>query len=182
MNLRLAIAGIYLPDFIKKKKIQELFTLTAEAFQSNLPEIKNLSYHNCLNTYAGFTKKKAEEVIKSHTDREEIKKRLFKNACRLGEKLRQTFRIKTPSEVFALSKILYRLLGIEFTGKPSGEVIIKRCFFSQFYTPEICKIISALDEGMAAGLSGGGRLVFDKRITEGKDCCRATFYFKEDSP
>jgi hypothetical protein len=180
MNLLLNIARIYLPAFIKKKKVQELFELTAEAFQCSPPDTKYLSYHNCLKAYAQFSKTKAEEVIKLHNNMDAVKKRLYQNAYRLGEKLRNDFRVKTQADVIHLSKILYRILSIEFTGNSSGEVIIRRCFFSQFYTPEVCRIISALDEGVAAGLSAGGRLVFKERITEGKNCCRATFYIKEN--
>ena len=32
-----------------------------------------------------------------------------------------------------------------------------------------------LDEGIAAGLSGGGKLTFSQRITEGKPQCEASF-------
>jgi len=179
MNLLLSIARIYLPAFIKKKKVQELFELTAEAFQSDMPAIKNLSYDDCLKAYAQFSKTKAEEVIKFHNDTEAVKKRLYQNAYRLGEKLRKDFRIKTQAEVILLSKILYKILKIDFAGNASGEIIIRRCFFSQFYSPEICGIISSLDEGVAAALSAGGRLVFEKRITEGNNCCQATFYMKD---
>ena len=179
MNLLLSIARIYLPAFIKKKKVQELFELTAEAFQSDLPAIKNLSYDDCLKAYAHFSKTKAEGVIRLHYDTEAVKKRLYRNAYQMGEKLRKDFRIETQADVIRLSKILYKILRIESTGSSSGEVIIKRCFFSQFYTPDVCEMISSLDEGMAAGLSAGGRLVFKERITEGRDCCHATFYIKD---
>jgi hypothetical protein len=180
MNLLLSIARIYLPAFIKKKKVKELFELTADAFQSDLPVLKNLSYHDCLKAFAHFSKTKAEEVIQRHNDTETdaVKKRLYRNAYQMGEKLRQDFRIESWTEVIRLSKILYKILAIDFTADASGEVVIKRCFFSPYYTPDICGIISSLDEGMAAGLSAGGGLIFKERITEGKNCCRATFNLK----
>jgi len=153
MNLLLSIARIYVPAFIKKKKVQELFELTADAFQSDLPAIKKLSYDDCLKAY---------------------------NAYQMGEKLRNDFHVKTQADVIHLSKILYKILKIDFTGNAFGEVIIKRCFFSPFYTPDVCGLISSLDEGVAAGLSAGGRLVFKERITEGKNCCQATFYMKDN--
>lgn len=180
MNLLLNIARIYVPAFIKKKKLQELFELTAEAFQSDLPPLKKLSYDACLNAYAQFSKAKAEEAITLHRNIEALKERLYRSAYQMGEKLRQDFHVKSHADVILLSKILYRTLRIEFTGNSAGEVIIKRCFFSQFYTPQVCGIISSLDEGVAAGLSAGGKLVFNERITEGSSCCRATFYMKEN--
>jgi len=180
MNLLLSIARIYVPAFIKKKKVQELFELTADAFQSDLPAIKKLSYDDCLKAYAYFSKTKAEEVIKLHKNTETVKKRLYRNAYQMGEKLRNDFHVKTQADVIHLSKILYKILKIDFTGNAFGEVIIKRCFFSPFYTPDVCGLISSLDEGVAAGLSAGGRLVFKERITEGKNCCQATFYMKDN--
>ena len=74
-----------------------------------------------------------------------------------------------------LGKILYRMLKIEFNGSAEGEVVIRHCFFSPYYTPEVCRIISALDEGLLSGLSNGGQMVFKERITEGKTCCLAVF-------
>jgi repressor of nif and glnA expression len=113
---------------------------------------------------------------------EAVKRKLYRNACQLGEKLRKEYHIGTRADVIRLSRILYRILGIGFTESAEGEVVINRCFFSQFYTPEVCAVISALDEGLAAGLSAGGRLVFKERITEGKNCCRATFCMKDILP
>jgi hypothetical protein len=179
VNLLATVAQFYLPTFVKKKKLQELFELTADGFQCEMPAIKSLSYDECLNAYAQFSKSKAEELLKRPNMIEEIKKRLYRNSYQMGEKLRKDFRVKSQADVIRLSKILYKILKIDFYEAASGEIIIRRCFFSQFYSPEICGIISSLDEGMAAGLSGGGRLVFKERITEGKSCCQATFYMKD---
>ncbi|MBN1352914.1 hypothetical protein JXJ21_26225 [candidate division KSB1 bacterium] len=181
MNLLLKIARIYLPDFIKKKKLLELFELTAEALQKELPAVRNLSYRDCLAAYARFSQTRAAEVLRLQLDPDAVKKRLYKNAFQLGEKLRREFRLKSKEDVIQLSEILYQVLQIDFSATASGEVTIRRCFFSQFYSPEVCALISALDEGVAAGLSDGGELVFQERITEGKSCCRATFKLKEES-
>lgn len=179
MNLLATVAQFYLPAFIKKKKLQELFELTADGFQCDMPAIKGLSYDESLSAFAQFSKSKAEELLKQPNKTEEVTKRLYRNAFHMGEKLRTDFRVKTQADVLRLSKILYKVLKIDFTGNASGEIIIRRCFFSQIYSPEICGIISSLDEGVAAGLSAGGKLVFEKRITEGNNCCQATFYMKE---
>ena len=55
---------------------------------------------------------------------------------------------------------------------PGETVTIRRCFFAAHYPPEVCRFMSAMDEGIVAGLCGG-RLVFSQRLTEGADCCRA---------
>ncbi len=179
MNLLLGIANIYIPDFIKKKKLLELFTLTADAFQSDMPNMRGVSYCDCLNAYAEFSKTNAERTLENQNKIKTVKNRLYQNARKMGKKLRKEFHVKTNSEVIQLSTILYKVIDIEYSGSVSGKVMIKRCFFSQFYTPAICDIISALDAGVADGLSNGGNFTFSERITEGKTCCLATFEIQD---
>jgi choline dehydrogenase-like flavoprotein len=71
--------------------------------------------------------------------------------------------------------VLYRGLGIDLKGSADGQIIIRRCFFARFYTPRVCALVSALDQGLMAGLAGGGELDFTQRLTEGACCCRARF-------
>lgn len=179
MNLRLRILKAYLPAPVKKKALAELFVLTAQAFACDPPEIKSQSHPELLKSYALFTKEQVEKLIDRSGDVEPIKARLFQNAQDLGEKLRKELRLRRPEDVLAMSRLLYKILGIDFHATTGGEVTIHSCFFSRFYTAPVCRIISALDEGVAAGLSAGGKLDFAERITEGKDCCRARFIFKE---
>jgi hypothetical protein len=80
-----------------------------------------------------------------------------------------------------LSRVLYRILGIDFEGRLDGGVTIKLCAFSRHYTGRVCRLISALDAGAASGLTGGGILEFKERITEGRDCCLARLTFPERS-
>jgi hypothetical protein len=91
----------------------------------------------------------------------------------MGSELRQRLHIKNTQEIMLASRLLYDILGIEFQGDARGEVTINACFFSTYYSSGVCRILSSLDEGVAAGLSGGGTLSFAQRITEGKDCCKA---------
>ncbi|MBN2412684.1 hypothetical protein JXQ31_13425 [candidate division KSB1 bacterium] len=179
MNLLLKLAQIYIPDFYKKKKLNELFELTAQAFLCLVPDTKNLSYRDCLKAYALFTQKKTENVLNNGTDTAGIKERLYRNAYQLGEQLGKKFHIKTQKDVLTICKILYKILGIEFQGDKSGKIKIRRCYFSGFYTDQVCGIISSLDEGVIAGLAGGGKLTLHNRITEGKECCLASFEFRE---
>jgi hypothetical protein len=179
MNLRLLAAKIYIPDFIKKKKLDELFQLTAHAFECEVPERKGHSYSERLKSYAMFTRCEAEKCLQEGKKLEEIKTGLFKGAYRLGRNIRRKFCLGSPDEIMEMSKILYRILGIDFKGKTCGDVTIKSCFFSNYYSPEICQLISSLDEGLASGLSEGGRLIFSQRITEDKDCCKARFVLPE---
>ena len=63
----------------------------------------------------------------------------------------------------------------DLQGDARGEVVINRCYFSRFFSSEVCRLMSAMDAGLFAGLSNGGVLTFSCRITEGQPCCRAHF-------
>jgi hypothetical protein len=179
MNLRIAIAAIYVPSFIKKRKLKELFSITGSAFETSAPDLRGLSFSRMLQEYALFTKYHVERALREKDDINQIKDRLFKNAYRLGEQLAASLHVAGTESVMQMSRILYRIIGIDFLGNPDGQISINRCFFSRYYTCEICEVISSLDEGILAGLSGGGFLRFYQRITEGEDDCRALFIPKE---
>ncbi|MEL7566110.1 MAG: hypothetical protein AAGU27_14655 [Dehalobacterium sp.] len=165
----------YLPEFIKKKKINELFRLTADAFQSELPELRGLSFKECLLKYALYTKEQAESYLESGRPLEEIKHRLYQNSYNYGQGLRKNLHIETWEEAVMALKAVYKLIGVDFQCADQGEILVKQCFFSKYYSAEVCKLISSLDEGIAAGLSAGGRLCFHQRITEGGRCCKGYF-------
>lgn len=65
MNIRLSLARIYVPFWIQKKKLKELFALTAQAFQSEGPTLEGLSQKKVLEKYAIFTKENAEKLLDS---------------------------------------------------------------------------------------------------------------------
>ena len=171
----LKIMQLYIPEFIKKKKLNELFCLTADAFQSELPELQGLSFAECLSKYALFTKDQAGSYLQSGRPLGEAKQRLHQNSCIFGQNLRKSLHIVTWEEAVTVLKIIYKLIGIDFQCDRQGEIIIKQCFFSKYYSGEVCMLISSLDEGLAAGLSNGGRLYFNQRITEGCSCCKGYF-------
>ena len=102
-----------------------------------------------------------------------MQSRLFQNAYRIGQQFKADFNINTAEEVMRMGALIYKFLKIDFQGEPQGNIVIKRCFFSAYYSSKVCRLISSLDEGLLAGLSGGGKLSFSQRITEGNECCRA---------
>jgi hypothetical protein len=181
MNWRLMVARFYVPPSLKKKGIEELFLLTADAFGVEPKFSKALSSLANLKQYALFTKEEAETVLASGSQIQKVKDRLFQNAYSFGGSLRRRLHPSSPDEVMAAARILYRLIQIDFKGNTRGEIVIGRCFFSRFYSPEVCGLISALDEGILTGLCGGGDLRFSQRITDGKDCCRAQMVYEDPS-
>lgn len=173
MNIRLSALKIHIPLYIKKKKLGELFVLVADAFGKQKPTLKGLSYDERLKAFASYTTQEAEIQIREGQHLDEIKTRLYEKAYDLGQKIREDLRIRSTQEIMETSRILYQILGIDFEGNKEGEVTIKKCFFSSYYSNRVCELISSLDKGVAAGLSEGGKLSFFQKITEGKDCCKA---------
>ena len=37
-------------------------------------------------------------------------------------------------------RVVYRAIAINFEGQPDGDICISRCFFSEAYTPEVCRV------------------------------------------
>ena len=179
MNLLLPLLQIYTPMCVKKRALKELFNFTAAAFGCQVPPIEGLSPDECLYQYTMFTQGHVEAFIQGGHDLQALQERLYVNAYQLGQMHGQMLRVRTIEEVMAMGRILYRILGIEFQGNAQGAVVISHCYFSRFYSGQVCRIMSAMDQGLFAGLSGGGQLVFTSRITEGQPCCRARFTLQE---
>ena len=164
-----------LPPLIQKQALALLFRFTAAAFQSDMVRLSGLSREQCLREYARFTTERAEQALRSGADLTALRERLYRNAYRLGRAAGWLLGVRTVEDVMALGRRLYGVLDIEFDGTGSGEITISRCYFSDFYSPEVCRLMSAMDRGLLAGAAGTGDLVFLQRLTEGQTCCRARF-------
>jgi hypothetical protein len=108
-------------------------------------------------------------------DLPEIRRRLYDGAYRMGSDLRSAFHITNTAGALSAARVLYRALGIDLQASPAGDVTVLRCFFGDYYSSPVCELIASLDEGLFAGLAGGGRLLFTQRITDGCQCCKAEF-------
>jgi NADPH-dependent 2,4-dienoyl-CoA reductase/sulfur reductase-like enzyme len=180
-NLRLAAARVYVPRRVRRQAIEELFARTAAAFGSPVPPPRGRGTASRLTEYAHFTRERAEEALgRSAADGAPeslaaLERRLYRAARGLGGRLRLRFGVRSPAEALAAARVIYRGLGIDFRASLDGEIVIGRCSFASIYTPRVCALVSALDRGLLAGLSGGGELAFAQRLTEGACCCRARF-------
>ena len=163
-----------MPEFIKKKKLKELFRLTADAFETEIPELKGLTFHECLWKYAFFSKEQAEHCLQHGCPLEEVKSRLYHNSFVFGKNLRKSLHVKTWNESVEVLRTFYQFIGIDFEYDGQNAFVIRQCSFSKYYSAEVCTLISSMDEGLAAGLSNGGRLCFTQRITDGSGCCKGT--------
>ena len=175
MNLLLRALQLYTPEYLRRRRLAELAAVTAGAFGCPAPDLGGLSGDERLRRYAEFTRARVDEMLAGGQDLCLIHDRLYAGAFRIGSELRRLLRVTTTADVMATARLLYRGLGIDFRGTTSGDVLIARCYFSDVYSSDVCRVIAALDDGFLAGLAGGGRLVFLQRITEGHDHCRACF-------
>jgi hypothetical protein len=177
MNLIVLVLKMYVPKRIKRKNLNSLFESTAMAFGVDTPDLANLSYRQCLEKYAVFTGLEVEKRLQSGDGIAEIRHSLYLHAYNLGDRLRKQLHLSKRKDVLAVVRVLYKAIGIDFRGINDGSVEIHSCYFSRFYSTATCLVMSSMDEGIVAGLSGGGTLSFSERITEGKPCCKAFLYY-----
>jgi len=179
MNILLWLAERRLPDFIVKKELDNLFRLTASVFDLEVPPLNSLTPDERLAEYARFTRDAVDRCMRSGAEPRDARERLFEKAGEYGRLWRRRFGVSTVKDVMRAATVLYRAMGIEFHGTEDGTIQIRRCLFSSYYTAGTCGLISSLDAGILAGLSGGGTLAFSRRITEGFDTCVATLHLKD---
>lgn len=179
MNIAVRLLQRYTPTFVKKWALHDLFMATAAAFDCTAPAHRGLPYRQCLRLYAGFTQNQVAAMIGDGRDLAAVEQRLYDNAFQVGKKYARLLHIRSQAEMMVIGRLLYGMLKIDFQSNEQGEVVIRRCYFSQFYTGPICQVMSAIDRGLFAGLSQGGQLRFTTRITEGSPCCLACFILQE---
>lgn len=174
MNLAGQMLQWYAPGIVRRRALHELFQATANAFGVSIPVPSDASVDALLERYAIFTAEQATVALKSGKDLAPIRRELFESAYAIGARLRNDLGVGSTADAMAAARALYRMLRIDFRGQAGGDIRIEQCFFSRFYSASVCELISALDQGLLAGLTGGGRLQFRRRITEGATCCLAT--------
>lgn len=153
--------------------LEALFWVTARAFGRQSPPIAGLPAGERVAEYAAFTESEVQALLRSGGEVDAVQGRLYRSAYRLGRACRWVSGAGTVEDALALGRALYRTLEIDFQGDEKGEVVISHCSVSRTYTPDTCRVMSAMDRGLLAGLSAGGALAFSTRITEGQPCCRA---------
>ena len=146
--------------------------LAAESFDMPKEILTEDSVEEALRQYADFTCRCMEEG----TVEEE---KLYRDAHRLGSRIRKAAGLTGDEELKRLIILLYRNIGItmeirgEIGTEHTGELTVPGCFFSRVYSPEQCRLMSSVDSGIVSGICGGGELQFDRRITEGCESCHA---------
>lgn len=157
------------PGVIAVTEIQVLLDTTARAFGAKGRAVWFRRPAAALRKYAEFT---ADCMRRSQADPE----RLYEEAYKTGSMVRRVTGFRRKEDLEDLVCWLYSNIGISMEADLPGEVIVGRCYFSSFYTPQQCALMSLVDSGVIAGICCGGRLDFTERLTEGCGRCRAIFY------
>jgi hypothetical protein len=123
--------------------------------------------------YATFSDSRAELLLAGCGDLGSVQRDLWRIADQMGRGLRRWLGVKTHADAMLAASSVYRALDIDLLGTPTGEVVVARCSFAAVYGPDVCAVMSALDAGLFAGLTGGRTLTFTQRITEGAPACLA---------
>ncbi len=154
------------PEIVRRAALQILMRTTAQAFRAPGKRLWTRSWKDGLREYAEYTR---EHSLDAGVDPD----RLYARAYALGEKIRRVTGFRDDADLRRLVFWLYQGIGISMSGELPGEITVSRCFFSDTYAPEQCRLMSNMDSGIVGGIMGGGRLVFTDRLTEGGKRCRA---------
>ena len=109
---------------------------------------------------AGSRRTGPREALRQGGDLSELQERLYRNVYRLGRTPGWLLRVRRRRLTsMAVGRSLYDILDIDFhgsvsgsdSGSGSGEITISRCYFSSFYSPEVCRMMSVMDRGLLAG-------------------------------
>jgi hypothetical protein len=173
MNIKLFLSQFCLPASYRKRKTAELFKVTANAFGVKPAAVLSAESPDALlERYAEFSKDQAQIILKNSKLVDGIKAGLFAGAHTMGVSLRNELNLKNDRDFHIATRVIYKALKIDLEFAENGEIVISKCFFSGFYSEEICSLISSLDSGLIAGLSGGLKMSFYQRITDRCSCCR----------
>ncbi len=172
--MRQPIYRVLSGTFGARLELRILTRQTAKAFGTDAPKTAGYSAQERVKRYAQMTAEEAERALRRGQDLTLLHRELFSMAERIGSRVRRWTRPQDERDCVAILEMLYRHLGITIREEKSGVFLVSECFFSAYYTPEVCAVISAIDQGIFAGVFGGGTLEFRERITEGKEACRAT--------
>jgi hypothetical protein len=176
MSLAVRLLDGHMPAVARRAALRALFATTAAGFGRPVPPLEGLDADALLRRYALFTSEQAEAALRDGQDLPGIQDRLERGTRALGARLRTGLRLRTTEDAMAAARVVYGLLDIDVRGTGHGEITVRRCPFSEVYSAEVCRLVGALDAGLVAGLSGGDRLEFSQRITEGAPCCLARLH------
>lgn len=154
------------PGWVRAIQSQVLLNISARGFGMRRRPIRLRTEEQALREYAAFT-------IASMMRDEADPAQLYREAYRAGRRIRRLSGLTEKEDLERLVFYLYKNIRITMTGGLPGQITVADCYFSQYYTPVQCAVMSNVDAGIITGICGGETLVFSERITEGCGRCRA---------
>lgn len=212
MGLKLRLLSLWTPQWFQKKGLDELTHSTVqglqEVFLKETPEFEiNSTTTSKVSkiivsdvVLEGNLEERRRCMAKTHNElvetmikimgRDETismgREAMSTAGLSLGQKFKRILGVgESVEELIMAAKILYKVLGIDFTIKKTQKdglvMVVHHCFLSEYYTPDTCLVLSAADEGVVQGLNPNIKINFTERITEGCLQCLApiTVHTKE---
>ncbi len=178
MSLRSLLVRSALPPQARGRLLGELEELTKRALGAPPPAATAGPLESRLTRYVCTTAAQADALAGRDDPRElaEASASLRAGAFELGATARRLLHIRDDRAAVETLCAFYHHIGIEAQCTGRTELEVTSCLFARTFSPAACRLIAALDDGFAAGLAGGGHLVFSARITEGSACCRARLH------
>ena len=173
MNLRLLLLRLHVPASVRRAVLRDLIAATARAFERHPPDTARLTEPGLMAHLIECSRAWAEEAIRTGADLDRLDRRMFREASTLGRRARRRLHVSSEAEGLAAARIVYGVIGIDFRPRGTREVSIPTCAFACAYVPDVCRLMSSMDSGLIAGLTGARGLRFTERITEGAATCHA---------
>jgi hypothetical protein len=200
LGLRLFFISWWTPKYIIYQELVHVDALTTEAleallskYSTNFKEEKSKKETKCARSieqrrdamalkHANLANSLVEVLGKEEAIRLG-REAMFKIGEKLGRETRQKLGVgKSLKDLTKAAKILYRILGIEFTVElqnPANAVLtINRCALAANYSELTCQILSATDEGTIKGLNQNMNMSFTQKMTRGLTECKAKIKFE----
>lgn len=195
MNIKLRILSVWFPKFLQIRELEKTSNNTNDCLDKLLrkhsisppDKVQGNGSLDGLRSNMALGHNKRVKALVDVLGREKAiklgKEQMFRVGCLMGREARERLGVGEKIEdTIAAARILYKILGIDFTVENHGNDLIltvHSCKLANCYSTETCMIMSAADKGVLKGLNDKLDLEFKKRITEGAEECTACIIFED---
>ncbi len=199
MGLKLTILSWWTPKWVLSRELDHVSQVTTAALRSLLASYALEKRSGAIeeSRQSKTLEQKRADMAKQHAAMVEAlatalgrekalelgREALFEVGKNLGIESRAKLGVgNSPKDLINAAKILYRVLGIDFTiemsTKTRATLVVSRCALSQQYSEFTCRVLSATDEGVFKGLEPQANMAFKEVLTSGCGNCRAQIEFE----
>jgi hypothetical protein len=199
MGLRLRLLYWWTPNYVIRRELRNLNEQTTRALTSLLAAYSPQSPFVAIKpqtsksvraqrTIMAQTHSKLVEALAAAVGHDKAvalgRESLYAVGVTLGKQTRSKLGVgESQSNLIKASKILYRILGIDFhiewIDEANAVAVIERCALAEKYSKLTCEVLCATDEGVITGLQPNVKMKFIQYITGGCQNCRANLNFRE---